>query len=154
MANSAVSILSVSLNEEMLRANSKGDKSTADGSEQVSKDNGDDSSTPLGRHARKHSLGSNVEHEFSFQSAPVDEDKENYRFDPFDPPPAETGSDGRVSRQELTEPDMDETLVPRSEDENAVEKENSAPTTEAAGESEGSTKKHKKKGLAWLLQLS
>ena len=161
MANSAVSILSVSLNEEMLRANSKSDKSSSnregDGNDQSAKDNADDMSASVSRHVRKHSLGSNVENEFSFKSTPDEEDKENVRFEPLDPPTFEgaSGVTRAFSKDKLNDKDfdLDSTLIANAEDETLVENTDppAAEEDKAAGESEGGTKKPKKKGLAWLL---
>jgi hypothetical protein len=147
MANSAVSILSVNLNEEMLRANSKGDKSSGDGGQQSSKENAEDGG--LGRHARKHSLGSNVENEFSFKSVQDDEDKENSRTESVARPEA-----GAEARSELADADvdMDATLVQQPEDELLVECKEKASLEEekATVETEVGAKKPKKKGLGWL----
>jgi len=153
MSNSAVSILSISLNEEMLRANGVTGPSN-DGS-------GKDSSSlhsPVGKHVRKHSLGSNVEHEFAF----MEEDKSPERRQRAPNSGASAADEAHLSIDPdpgSVAADLDETIIPQDGGEidevlAAENKENvvveEAKGATGGGETEEGSKK-RKKGLSWLL---
>jgi len=163
MANSAVSLLSLSLNEEMLRA-----ESTNENDRDRKKSGGSDGSSSHApavgsTHVRKHSLGSCLENEFTGGSSTEDTELENSVKKNSDYDEGSSSGDKTVrcntpaDPQPLAKEDFDSTLIAAPSNGELEGKdldvfETSEIQQQPAQVDEGKSKQRKKKSLtSWLL---